>query len=610
MKKFFIFLFVTFVSYFQSENYLDSILNLETKISKEQFLDTILKIEYDKALIDTKKYLDLVDKAEKIALISKDKKQIAKAYTAKALAFHFSSKFDLSIEYTLKSIKIYRELNDSENYAILYTDLGWRIKNRDLKKSLYYMNKGIKTLEKKNPRSLKLSGAYNNYGVLQQRNNQLDSAFYFHKKSLTLSIQQKDSISIPFAQTHIGELFIKKKDYIKAEKYFLNALEIRKNRNDIYGITDSYLYLGDLFYAKKEYKKAISYFQKGELLAIKNSYFPLKKYATEYIYKSYENLNDFKSAFLYQKKFTHLKDSILNKNTNSKIAELEVKFQTTEKEKEINKQKEQLLVQELAIKNRNLYAILLTSALLIIAVIFWGIYRRNQFKRRQLQKEIDLKSALATIKTQNRLQEQRLRISRDLHDNIGSQLTFIISSVDNLKYISKDTNEKLKEKLSSISSFAGDTISQLRDTIWAMNKNEISVEDLHARILSFVEKAKSVVTKTQFEVTYDIDKNKYFPSFLGMNIFRVIQESINNSIKYANASKIEVQISKKEDNFLVLIIDNGIGFDKNTVELGSGLGNIEKRASEINGAINIKSKKNKGTIITLKVNLKNTANDV
>ena len=104
----------------------------------------------------------------------------------------------------------------------------------------------------------------------------------------------------------------------------------------------------------------------------------------------------------------------------------------------------------MAIKNRNLYTILLISALLILGIVFYAVHKKNQFKKKQLQKEIDLKDALATIKTQNRLQEQRLRISRDLHDNIGSQLTFIISSIDNLKFISKDANQKLKDKLSNI----------------------------------------------------------------------------------------------------------------------------------------------------------------
>ena len=241
--------------------------------------------------------------------------------------------------------------------------------------------------------------------------------------------------------------------------------------------------------------------------------------------------------------------------------------------------------------------------MLILGIIFFAIYKRNQFKRKQLQKEIDLKDALATIKTQNRLQEQRLRISRDLHDNIGSQLTFIISSIDNLKYISKDANIKLKNKLSNISSFTGDTIHQLRDTIWAMNKSEISVEDLHTRVLSFIEKAKIAVPETEFEIVCDIDKNSSFSSLVGMNIFRVIQEAINNAIKYADAKKIEIQLSKNNQNFIISIIDDGKGFDINTIDLGNGLSNMEKRMSEIDGKININSKTSKGTTIQIICNL-------
>ncbi|MFY9241616.1 MAG: tetratricopeptide repeat protein, partial [Polaribacter sp.] len=375
MKKLFIYLFISFVSYFQTENYLDTILALEPKLSKEKFLDTILTIEYEKALTDTKKYLILCNKAEKIALVINNQSLLAKSYIAKSLALHFSSKHENSIAYTLKAIEIYEQSNNTENSASLYTALGWQIKNNDLSKALYYMNKGITILEKTDTESTKLIAAFNNYGVLKQRKNELDSAYLFHKKSLDLSLKKNDSLAIPFAQTHIGEVFVKKKDFSTAEKYFIAALEIRKKRNDIYGITDSYLYLGDLFYAKKNYKKAIFYFKKGEELAVKNSYFPLKKYASEYIYKSYQNLQDYKNAFEYQTKFNLLKDSILNTETNSKIAELEIKYQTTEKEKEIAQQKEELLAQELAIKNRNLYAILLTSTLLILGIIFIGLYK-------------------------------------------------------------------------------------------------------------------------------------------------------------------------------------------------------------------------------------------
>jgi len=73
-------------------------------------------------------------------------------------------------------------------------------------------------------------------------------------------------------------------------------------------------------------------------------------------------------------------------------------------------------------------------------------YNQQKLRNSQLRKENELKTALAQIETQNRLQEQRLRISRDLHDNIGAQLTFIISSIDTLKLRFKDMNEKLSDR--------------------------------------------------------------------------------------------------------------------------------------------------------------------
>ena len=269
------------------------------------------------------------------------------------------------------------------------------------------------------------------------------------------------------------------------------------------------------------------------------------------------------------------------------------------KEKEILQQKEQILANELAIKNRNLYIALTSFALLFVALISYGIYRKNQFKRKQLQKELDLKDALTTIKTQNRLQEQRLRISRDLHDNIGSQLTFIISSIDNLKFVTKDATPKLKEKLSSISNFTSETIFQLRDTIWAMNKNVITIEDLHTRILSFIEKAKNAVDTMDFQFSQEVEEELQFTSIKGINMFRVIQEAINNAVKYAEASLLKITISKKEDNLIVSIIDNGKGFDKETVSLGNGLSNMEKRMSEVDGTTKIVTTPGKGTSIQI-----------
>ena len=140
---------------------------------------------------------------------------------------------------------------------------------------------------------------------------------------------------------------------------------------------------------------------------------------------------------------------------------------------------------------------------IVVAILGYLLFNQQKLKNQQLQKESELKEALIKIESQNKLQEQRLSISRDLHDNIGAQLTFIISSIDNLQYGFKITNEKLTNKLSSISEFTKETIYELRDTIWAMNKSEISLEDLQTRISNYIDKANKASDVINFNFNID-----------------------------------------------------------------------------------------------------------
>lgn len=215
----------------------------------------------------------------------------------------------------------------------------------------------------------------------------------------------------------------------------------------------------------KKYDYALKMFDSAIYYTKKSEYIETYVWIYEERGKLYKSIGNYKKSLSDFESLLKIKDSIFRTERDQTIQNTEARFRTTKKEKEIAQQKETLLNQELELKNKTLYTTLLTGTLLILAIIFIAVYKRNQLKRNQLKKEIELKDALATIKTQNRLQEQRLRISRDLHDNIGSQLTFIISSLDNLKFVSKDVNEKLKNKLTSISSFTSETIGQLRDTI-------------------------------------------------------------------------------------------------------------------------------------------------
>ena len=172
----------------------------------------------------------------------------------------------------------------------------------------------------------------------------------------------------------------------------------------------------------------------------------------------------------------------------------------------------------------------------------------------------------------------------------------------NLKYfdIAKD---KLVSKFDAISGFTQNTITELRDTIWAMNKNEITLEDLQIRIVNFIEKAKVATYGITFE--FSIDKkcpnNLKFSSVEGMNIYRIIQETLNNSIKHSGCSSIKIQIYIANNTLIIEISDNGKGFLLNDITEGNGLSNCRKRAQELGAEIDFITLE-KGSLVKLSLN--------
>lgn len=453
-----------------------------------------------------------------------------------------------------------------------------------------------------------LINGYNNVGAIQDYLQEYDQAIVSYEKGLAISRTIKDRKKEAIQLVNIGLANSKKGNYQKAQDYLDQSLEIRYEIEDYNGMASAYNAYAENAMAQGKMAVARTYFERS--LEISEVH-QLKLYARE-SYKGLANLNseqgDYKTANEYLNKLMVVKDSILNENNAQIIADVEAKYETEKKEKEIQEQRAQLAEQELEVRQKNMMIYGSLSLAFVLGLLGYLLFNQQRLKNRQIQKEAELRSALSKIETQNKLQEQRLRISRDLHDNIGSQLTFIISSIDNLKFGFADMGEKLSERLSGISSFTSQTIYELRDTIWAMNKQQIDLEDLQGRISNFIEKAAVANDRAQFDFQVDssLGDGRIFTSVVGMNIYRVIQEAVNNAIKYADAQAITVSIQPAGDDLSIKIADDGSGFDLDTVELGNGLNNMKKRARDIGGTISIDSQSGSGTRIELLVPEENT----
>lgn len=561
---------------------------------QNQKLDCVLV--YSSLALEKIKKLPL---SENINLTFKIYRDVSQSYRRKG-------EYEKAIEIVLKGLKL-AEKHKNPEWIVFYNCL-LSLNYHDFEsyeKGVFYGKRALSLAKKYNRNSFsQVWKSINATAISYDDWNKPDSALFYHNMAVKLAKNEFEP-ELVTTFNNIGNTLLKQKKFNEARISILKAnkfcdLKYRNKQKGYFYFYDKSTQLNNLAtiaYELKEYSLAEKLFDSSYYYSKKTK--SAEKLRDYYHHRTKFNklIGNFKQAFFYQEKYLFLRDSVFQSERDETFAELEAKYQTEKKEKELIFSKSQIIQKDLETKQKNnqlIIASILSLGFLVIGFLF---YRQQKLKNEQQKQEFKLNSAISKIETQNKLQEQRLSISRDLHDNIGAQLTFIISSVDSVKYGFEINNEKLDNKLTNISSFAQETIVELRDTIWAMNSNEISFEDLEGRIHNFIEKAKEV--KQEITFSFEIDENlltKKLTSVEGMNVYRTIQEAINNSLKYANAKNIKIEAIKKENQTRILISDDGLGFNEAQIIYGNGLNNMKKRIKEIGGKLHISSSE-KGTII-------------
>ena len=536
--------------------------------------------------------------AYKIRKDKKDYRGLAKINNNLANIYEKNGQYKLAMTSFLDALQYFESIKDEKNSHITKGNIGLiLLKLKNYPKAFTYINDVVEYQEE-NKATAELCVSCLNLGNVYLQMNDTLNALKQYNKSLKYCNIVGNKKGVSSAYNNIASIKTEQKKSKEALLLYAKSQKAREQLNsDIdranfdFNIGEEYLLNNKLAEAKQLFLNTKQVFEKEKLY---------DKLQINYksLIRVYAKLNQLDSVSLYVNKLVVVNNQLLENLVIKQTAELETKYQTEKKEK-------LLLQKEAEAKQKNSIVIAISLLAFFIALVGFLIYRQQKQKNQQQEQEFELKTAISQIETQNKLQEQRLHISRDLHDNIGAQLTFIISSVENIKYGFDIQNEKLNKKLSGISEFAKSTIVELRDTIWAMNNNAIRFEDLKSRILNFIEKAKMAKEGIQFEFYIQENLNQIeLSSIVGMNIYRTIQEAINNAIKYSNATKMVVTAVSKNNQLLIEIEDNGNGFDIEKVDLGNGLNNIKKRADEIEATIDIKSQKGLGTKISLSMNIK------
>ncbi|MCU0441696.1 MAG: histidine kinase [Bacteroidia bacterium] len=223
-----------------------------------------------------------------------------------------------------------------------------------------------------------------------------------------------------------------------------------------------------------------------------------------------------------------------------------------------------------------------------------AFYAYNLRQQRKLQRELEL---------QQKLEQERLRISRDLHDNVGAQLSYLITNVEwMLQHPDRLTEQDEQQRLQAMSEAGRNAILTLRQTIWAISNTSLKVDDFADRFKQFALKMLEFDRTIHVHFTEQILPNKVLSPAVALNVFRVCQEAFNNCLKHAQSKNVHIHFQSDEKALLAFSIkDDGIGFDwEQAKQKGHyGLINMEARAKETNAELIVASEPGKGTVLTI-----------
>jgi len=236
-------------------------------------------------------------------------------------------------------------------------------------------------------------------------------------------------------------------------------------------------------------------------------------------------------------------------------------------------------------------------AVLSFAFLISGVVRiQSNIKVRKLNRELAM---------QHKVQKERERISRDLHDNVGSQITNLITGIEisNL-HIKKNEPDKAIDLLKNLDISARGAMTELRESIWLLDQDSVSLKEFKSHFKAYAKKNEYALNG--LEIIFEIESE----TAIGLNptqslhLLRILQEALNNCRKYAEASVFKIRINQRSDILDIEISDNGKGMDSEESSIsGNGLKNMKLRSQELNGFFKIKSEPEIGTTIHLSFNV-------
>lgn len=538
-------------------------------------------------------YLAAEKKYEKLT----DKINLANTKLHKAYILSYEKDFIGSETETIEVLNIAKEINDPELIYECYVNLGKVLAGLgNFEKSLEYHQKSLLQIKQVNEEAYKpifQAQTLNNIGFVYLNLGKFKEAGEIFAEGLKINNLKEIQpvLYISLVDNYAYSRFkINKNEGLNG---FKTALELGDEIDDIYSKINIRVHLVEYYLSKKDTAIALQYNEEANRLAKESNYNKELLQTLDF----YTELKP-KEGLKYAKEYIKISDSLQQQErlTRNKLARIE--FETDE-----------IIVEKEAISNR--FRIILISSLLIISfgILFYIIlYQRSKHRELLFSQEQQMANEeiyKLMLDKQDELEEakkkEQLRISQDLHDNILNKLASIRFNLFALTQKPDETVIKRSiEYIDKIQSVE----SEIRTVAHELNFESFLNKGNFKSILEQLLQNQKETYDTICESTISSDEAiESLSALVKMNIYRIIQETLNNINKHAKATLISITLSIDEGFLYLSIKDNGVGFKVSKLKSGIGLKNMESRAVSINGRLKISSEINNGTKVSLKVKL-------
>lgn len=196
---------------------------------------------------------------------------------------------------------------------------------------------------------------------------------------------------------------------------------------------------------------------------------------------------------------------------------------------------------------------------------------------------------------------ERSRISKEIHDGLQQMLTITALNLSMAKKESDKLGERAKEKFETGWEYLQNSIAESRSVAHRMMPKAIVDYGLVSACESLIDEINESADDTIFQFQHNFGDDRIPNSSLEVSFYRILQESLNNIIKYAKAKKVLVQLKKYDDILMMTIEDDGVGFDTKNVKAGFGIKGMQNRIGAIGGSIDIESTPGRGTMVTVQI---------